>query len=144
MERRLNSQPRLLGLDYGTKRVGLAMADPLRLFAQAVGTFSPGEVLDRIRSVEKGEGVELIVIGWPLTLEGEAAEATERVQKFIDRLQNAFPRIIVEKVDERFSSKRAGETLIEAGVRKKARREKGRIDAAAAALILQDYLDGIS
>lgn len=141
MERRLVSQPRILGVDYGTRRVGLAMADPLGLFAHPVGTFTPEETIKQIRAIDAEDGVSCLVVGWPLTLEGREAEAAVRVQTYIDRLNKVFPHIPIEKMDERFSSRRASEALVEAGVRKKARRQKGRIDSAAAALILQDYLD---
>ena len=141
MERQSDSNARIVGIDYGTKRVGLAMADPLRLFAQPIGTYSPSRAIDELRSIHNNEGISQIVIGWPLTLEGDEAKATERVQIYINRLANVFPRMHIEKLDERYSSKRASEALVEAGVSKKKRRQKGRLDAAAAALILQDYLD---
>ena len=132
---------RIVGLDFGTKRVGLALADPLRMFARPAGTFTPKAAIERLKSIDAEEGIACLVVGWPLTPDGREAEATTRVQAYIDRIRRALPHLHIEKVDERFSSRRAGRMLVQAGVRKKARREKARIDAAAAALILQDYLD---
>jgi putative holliday junction resolvase len=137
----LQNPPRLVAVDPGTKRVGLAVADPLRLFAQPLGTYSPDEAVEVLRRLHREEGLEAIIVGWPLTLEGEEGEATERVRPYLNRLRNAFPGVSVIEWDERFSSQRAGEALVEAGVPKKARRAKGRVDRAAAALILQEYLD---
>lgn len=135
------SQPRIIGIDFGTKRVGLAMTDPLGMFAQPVGTYSPSHAIDRLRDIERDEGISLIIMGWPLTLDGEETKVTEQVQMYINRIAKVFPRVKIEKFDERYSSRRASAALVDAGVGKKARRQKGRLDAAAAALILQDYLD---
>jgi putative Holliday junction resolvase len=131
-------------VDYGTRRVGLAVTDPLRLFAQPLGTFSPEEAVVQLRVLHAREGLEAVVVGWPLTEAGEEGIATRRVTPFLGRLRNALPGVAVVTQDERFTSRRAAEALVEAGVRKQARRtakRRGRLDAAAAALILQDYLD---
>ncbi len=136
--------PRLVAVDYGTKRVGLALADPLRMFARPHGAFSPGAAVEELRRIHAEEGIETIVVGWPLTLEGEEGAATERVQQYINRLRNALPAgIRIVKRDERLTSEMAKDALREAGARRTGRYEedRGRVDAAAAALILQDYLD---
>ena len=133
--------PRLVAVDPGTKRVGLAVADPMRLFARPYGTFSPDEAVDALRALHAGEGVETVVVGWPLTPEGEEGEATRRVQPFIGRLRRTLPDVQIVKWDERFTSEMAKEAIREAGTARKARRDRGRIDAAAAAILLQDYLD---
>ena len=135
---------RIVGVDYGKKRVGIALADPLRIFAQPYGTFSPAEAVAALQRLEAEEGIERIVVGWPLTPEGEAGEATRFVQPFINRLRKALPGVAFTKQDERFTSERAKKAIRAAGVKRKARRDKARVDAAAAALILQDYLDGFS
>lgn len=135
---------RVIGIDYGKKRVGIAKSDPFRLFAIPVGTFTPRESIEMVRTLYKEEGISEIVIGWPLTLEGEEGKATERVQAFINRIKKVFPAIPILKVDERYTSKRAVRALVEANVKKKARREKERIDSTAAAIILQDYLEEMS
>ena len=137
----MTSEPRVVAVDYGTKRVGLATADPLRLFAQPHGTFTPDGAVEALRAMRAEEGLEAVVVGWPLTLEGEEGEATERVQAFVNRLRRALPDVRLVKWDERFTSEMAKEAIRAAGTARKARRERGRIDAAAAAIILQDYLD---
>ncbi len=130
-------------MDYGARRVGLAVADPLRLFAQPLGAFSPGEALDRLRALHTAEGLEAVVVGWPLLEDGTEGRAVERVRPYVRRLERAEPGVPVVPLDERYSSVRAAEVLHAAGHARKARRDKGRVDAAAAALILQDYLDGL-
>lgn len=137
MERR----PRILAIDYGTKRVGVAISDPLKLFAQPVDTCTPGNVLDRVAVIDEQLGIETIVVGWPLLPDGDETTAKAMVQPFIDRLQRRFRQVEIVKWDERFSSERAKEALYEAGVSRKARRSKDRVNAAAAAVILQEYLD---
>lgn len=136
--------PRLVAVDYGTKRVGLALADPLRMFARPHGTFSPPVAVEELKRIHAEEGIETIVVGWPLTLEGEEGIATERVQQYINRLRNALPAGIgIVKRDERLTSEMAKDALRAAGARRTGRvdEDRGRVDAAAAALILQDYLD---
>lgn len=134
--------PRLVGVDYGKRRVGIAVADPLRLFAQPFGTFSQDDAVAALRRLQDEEGIETIVVGWPLTPEGEEGAATQFVQPFINRLRNALRGVEIIKWDERYSSQRARNAILKAGARRKARRDKARVDAAAAALILQEYLDG--
>ncbi len=139
----MDKTPRIVGIDYGTKRVGVAVSDPLKLFAQPVQTCAPREVLDRLGIIEDQLGVEIIVVGWPLFLDGDESTATAMVQPFIDRLRRRFPEVEIVKWDERFSSERAKKALYEAGVSRKARRSKDRVNAAAAAVILQEYLDNL-
>jgi putative Holliday junction resolvase len=137
----LEDPSRIVGVDVGTKRVGLATSDPLRLFAQAEGTHSPDEALDALRRFEEETGIDTVVVGWPLTEEGEEGEATQMVQSFVDRLREVLGDVPVVRRDERYSSERAKDLLRRAGVSQPGRYDKGRVDAAAAAVILQDYLD---
>lgn len=111
------------------------------MFAQPLGTFSQDEAVAQLMRVLAQDGLETVVVGWPLTEDGQEGKATRRVEPYFGRLRNALPGVTVVKHDERFSSRRASAVLVASGVKKKARREKGRLDAAAAALILQDYLD---
>jgi putative holliday junction resolvase len=139
-------QPRIAAVDFGPRHVGLAVTDPLRLFAQPLGTFPPDEAVAQLRALHAREGLEAVVVGWPLTEVGEEGIATRRVAPFVGRLRNALPGVAVVTQDERHTTRRAAEALMEAGVRKKARYEakrRGRLDAAAAAVILQDYLDEV-
>ena len=133
--------PRLVGVDYGSKRVGLALADPLRWFARPLGTYAPGEALGVLARLDAEAGIEAVVVGWPLLDDGTEGRAVDRVRPFIGRLKKAVPGVRVEVQDERDSSRRAMEGLVEAGARRGRRREKGALDAAAACVILQDWLD---
>ena len=133
--------PRLVGVDYGSRRVGIALADPLRLFARPHGTFTPGEALAELARLDAEAGIEAVVVGWPLLDDGTEGRAVGRVRPFVGRLRKALPGVRVEVQDERDSSQRAMRGLVEAGVRKGRRREKGTLDAAAACVILQDWLD---
>lgn len=133
--------PRIVAVDPGSRRVGLALADPLRLFAQPWGTFPPDRALEALRRLHAEEGIAAIVLGWPLEPDGTEGPAVARVRPFYNRLRRTFPRVAIVPWDERGSSRRAAEVLRAAGVRKKERAAKGRLDRAAAAVILQEYLD---
>lgn len=133
---------RIVGVDFGTKRVGLAVADPLRMFAQPHGAFDAKGAVDALKEIEARDDLAVIVVGWPLLPSGEEGKATERVQQYINRLRNAFPGVEVVTRDERYTSEMAKDVIREVGIRRSGRPDKGRVDAAAAAIILQDYLDG--
>lgn len=137
----LTGPTRLVGVDVGTKRVGLATSDPLRLFAQPHGTYAPDEALDELVRLAEDDGIDAIVVGWPLTEEGEEEEAVEMVRAFVERIEKVLPDVSVVRCDERFTSERAKDLLRRAGVSQPGRYDKGRVDAAAAAVILQDHLD---
>lgn len=136
------ARPRVAAVDYGARRVGLAVTDPLGLFAQPVGTFAPGEALDRLAALHAdGGGLAAVVVGWPLDAAGQEGASVDRVRPFVGRLRARLPGVAVEVQDERDSSRRAVEALVAAGVPRGARREKSRIDAAAAVVILTDWLE---
>jgi putative Holliday junction resolvase len=137
----LEGAPRVVGIDVGTKRVGVAVSDPLRLFAQVEGTYPPEEAVEVLRSLKEEQGLDRVVVGWPLTEAGEEGEATEMVEAFVEQLKEALGPVDVVRRDERFTSKMAKDLLRRAGVSQPGRYDKGRVDAAAAAVILQDYLD---
>ncbi|MBT8398986.1 MAG: Holliday junction resolvase RuvX [Rhodothermia bacterium] len=132
---------RCVGVDYGTKRVGIAVSDPLWMFAQPHGTFSPPDALNELRTIEAQDGVAVAVVGWPLLPDGSEGRATEIVSSFIRRLKKAIPTIAIVKWDERYTSEVARDRIREAGPRSRWKGTKGRLDAAAAAIILQEYLD---
>ena len=137
----LSGPARRVGVDVGTKRVGLAVSDPLQLFAQPHGTYSPDEALDELARLAEGEGIDRVVVGWPLTEDGGEDEATEMVRAFVDRIEETLADPTIARSDERYTSERAKELLRRAGVSQPGRYDKGRVDAAAAAVILQDHLD---
>ena len=133
---------RVLGVDYGRRRVGIAVSDPLGVIARAVGVLerTPSLASEICRlAAELGAGS--VVVGMPLTLRGEKGGMAMEVEAFVAELERTCG-LPVTTVDERFTSSTAVDTMIEMGVPKKKRREKGRVDAMAAALILQDFLDG--
>lgn len=133
---------RILGVDVGSKRVGLARTDLLRTNANPFGTFSPDESIKEIERQVNSEGpVKAIVVGWPLTPQGDPTDATELVEHYINTLKKKFRDIKIYKMDERYTSRQAQKLMVEAGVPKMKRRRKGRVDQAAAALILQQFLE---
>lgn len=130
-----------MAVDFGTKRVGVAIADPLRLFAQPVGTFAPNEALDVLFRVHQEDGVDVIVVGWPLETDGSLGKMTKRVGEYINRIRKRIPQAEIVRLDERNTSERAKE-LIRGGMRPSLRNTgRERIDTAAAGLLLQEYLD---
>jgi putative holliday junction resolvase len=135
-------EKRILALDYGSVRVGVAVSDPLHIIAQSVGACrNDATLFDELAAIVRQYDPGLIVVGMPFTLKGEKGKKAEEVDQFVERLKE---RIGIETVlwDERFTSKMAQRTLIDMGTRKKERKEnKGRVDAMAAALILQSFLD---
>ena len=136
-----SKKSRIVGVDVGMKRVGIAVADPLRLFAQTRGTYPPEEALEALREMSGEEGIDTIVVGWPLTEEGTAEDATEMVESYVERIREALGEIDVVREDERYTSEIAKDLLRRAGVSQPGRYDRGRVDAAAAAVILQGYLD---
>lgn len=126
----------------GSKRVGLARTDLLRINANSFGTFTPETSIKEIERQINHEGpVKAIVVGWPLTPQGKPTDATELVENYIRSLEKKFSDIKIYKMDERYTSRQAQQLLVKAGVPKKKRREKGRVDQAAAAVILQQFLE---
>lgn len=136
----MSQYARLIGIDVGTKNVGLARTDLLRTVANPIGTFTPSEALKELQELVNNEPVDKFIVGWPLTPKGDEGKATEMVNNYINRLRNHFPDIEIVKIDERYTSKEAVEAMVEAGVPKMKRRETERINRAAAAIILQKYL----
>ncbi len=136
----LRSAPRIVGVDYGSKRTGLAIADPLGLFARPLGTFAPGLATAELVKLDTREGVATIALGWPLEPDGAEGSAVERVRSFEGRLKKALPHVSIVRIDERYSSAHASTRLHEAGASRRVRRDKGLVDAAAACVILEDYL----
>lgn len=132
---------RIVGVDFGTKRVGLAKSDPLGLFAQPVGTYPPTEALDVIEGIETEDGVSAVVIGWPLEEDGSHGKMIQLVKEYVNRIRKRLPGVEIVRRDERHSSERAKE-LIRSSERPSMRNTgRGRIDTAAAGILLQEYLD---
>jgi putative Holliday junction resolvase len=137
-----SSPTRVLGIDYGSQRIGLALSDPLGIIAQSYDTLAnTAEVSRRIAQLVVELEVNLVVVGMPYNLKGERGQKAREVEDFVERLRREMTVDIVTW-DERFTSRMANATMMQMGTRKKERRaNKGRIDAMAAALMLQSYLD---
>lgn len=134
---------RILAIDYGRKRVGLAVTDPLRIIATALTTVESHKVLDFITQYCAENQVDLIVIGMPLQMNGEASESQRYILPFVERMRAALPGMQIEYADERFTSKLAFQTMLDTGVKKMARRDKATVDRISATIILQDYMSSL-
>jgi putative Holliday junction resolvase len=130
-----------MAIDYGRKRVGLAVTDPLQLIATRLGTVPAHEIWTFLTQYFRKENVEKVVVGYPLQMNNQPSEAVEYINPFLKRFQKDFPGMPLEQVDERFTSKMAFQTMIDAGVKKKDRQNKETIDAVSATIILQSYLE---
>lgn len=131
---------RILSIDYGKKRTGLAVTDPLQLIAGGLATVSTSELFDYLQGYIAREQVERIVIGEPRQPNGQPSENLPRVQQFVNRWRKAVPQIPIEFYDERFTSVLAHRAMLDGGLRKKARQDKALVDEISATIILEDYL----
>ena len=132
--------PRILAIDYGLKRTGLAVTDPLKIIATGLTTVESKQLVIFLKNYFSKEEVELIIIGEPKNLDDSDTHATSLVRKIITELQKNFPSIPIKTVDERFTSKMASRAMIEMGLKKKQRQNKALVDEIAATIMLQDYL----
>ncbi|MEY3059825.1 MAG: hypothetical protein RL000_1177 [Bacteroidota bacterium] len=131
---------RILAIDYGKKRTGLAVTDPLKIIANGLTTINTQELFDYLKDYIAKEEVEKIIIGLPYQLDGSPTDATPSVLHCIRRLKNSFPNIPIVPVDEQFSSKMASRAMIDMGMKKKDRQKKELIDQIAATILLQEYM----
>ena len=129
-----------MAIDYGLRRVGIAVTDPSKIISSPLETIDSERILDFLSEYQKNEALEKIVVGWPTDLRGKNTDATAMVERFINTLKSKFPSISIEKWDERFTSKMAKKVIIAGGVKKQKRRDKKLIDKISASLILQSYL----
>ncbi|HEY4935848.1 MAG TPA: Holliday junction resolvase RuvX [Puia sp.] len=131
---------RIIAIDYGLKRTGIAVTDPLKIIASALTTIESARIFTFLDEYLKKETVELILIGDPRNLDDSPTDLTEDVQRIIGILKRKFPEIPVITVDERYSSVMASRALVDMGMKKRKRREKGLVDQVAATMMLQEYL----
>ena len=131
---------RILSIDYGKKRTGIAVTDPLQIIAGGLATVSTSELFDYLQAYIAREQVEMIVIGEPRQPNGEPSENLARVQQFVNRWRKAVPQIPIQFYDERFTSVLAHQAMLDGGLKKKARQNKGLVDEISATIILEDYL----
>ena len=132
--------PRIIGIDYGLRRTGIATTDPLKIIASPLTTIETNTLLDFLKDYCEKEAVEAIVVGLPLKEDGTPGDILPQIETFVLLLKQTFPNILIEMFDERYSSRIAYSKMLEIGLKKSDRRDKGRIDRIAAAVILEDYL----
>ncbi|WP_447641471.1 MULTISPECIES: Holliday junction resolvase RuvX [Chitinophagaceae] len=134
---------RIMAIDYGGKRTGLAVTDPLQIIANALTTVETKTLFPFLKDYFSREQVEKVIVGEPVNWDETDTHATPIVRKFIERFKKEFPNITIEGVDERYTSKMAVRAMIDMGMKKKDRRVKGNIDQIAATIILQEYMERI-
>ena len=132
---------RLLGIDFGRKRTGLAVSDPLGIFASPLETVQSAKLIDYIKNYAQTERIIRFVVGYPRNLDGRPSEAAADVDIFLKQLAKAFPEIPVSLEDERFTSVLAHRAMIDGGMKASQRRDKASVDKISAAIILQSYMD---
>lgn len=134
---------RILAIDYGRKRTGIAVSDPLQIIANSLGTVSTHELLDFLVNYFAKEQVSTIVVGYPKQMNNLPSEAVNYINPFIRKLRKIWPDKELVLMDERFTSKMAVQAMIDGGIKKSKRRDKALVDAVSATIILQSYMDSI-
>ena len=132
---------RIIGIDYGRKRVGVAVSDPLGIFASELETVQSAMLIEYLKKYSENEKVVLFVVGYPINMDGRPSEAAKDIDIFLKHLAKAFPDIPVQLEDERFTSVLAHRAMIDGGMKKQDRMKKESVDKISAAIILQSYLD---
>ena len=134
---------RILAIDFGTKRCGIAITDELRMIASGLTTVETADLMRFLHDYCKDEKVGLIVVGQPLQKDGTPSDVEVNILEFIEKLREEMPEMPIDRTDERFSSKLAVQAMIDSGLKKKKRRNKALIDGISATIILQDYMKNI-
>lgn len=134
---------RILAIDYGSKRVGLAVTDPLQIIATGLTTIHSKDLITYLENYLKKEQVDCIVVGEPKTLSNEASDSARYIEPFVTHLSRKFPNIKIARIDERFTSALAQQAMLMGGLKKKDRANKETVDMVSATIILQDYLASI-
>ena len=132
---------RILAFDYGTKRIGIAVTDPLQIIATGLDTIHPKDIIDYLKKYLISEQVELFVVGEPKQMNGSPSQSAPQIKGFITILKKHFPEIPIEQIDERFTSKMASAVVAQSGLKKSDRQNKERLDTISATIILQTYLE---
>lgn len=132
---------RIMGLDVGQKRIGLAVTDPLRIICTGLDTVPVAEIFSYLHKYCEKEMVDIFVVGAPLQMNNMPSEAVKYSEPFVKKLRKEFPGIPVKRIDERFTSKMAKQTIRDGGIRKMARRDKAMVDKISAVIMLQSYID---
>ncbi len=132
--------PRILAIDYGQKRTGIAITDEMQIIASGLTTIASETSIAFLKDYFAKEKVEKVLIGEPKQMNGEPSQSTDIIEKFVTQFKNNFPDMAIERVDERFTSKMAFQTMIDSGLKKKQRQNKALVDEISATIMLQDYL----
>ena len=133
--------PRILAIDYGQKRTGIAVTDEMKIIASGLTTVPSETAVDFLKDYFAKEKVEKVLIGEPKQMDNTPSQSTGIIEKFVEHFQKTFPEMPLERVDERFTSKMAFQSMIDSGLKKKQRQNKALIDEIAATIMLQDYLN---
>lgn len=134
---------RLLAIDYGKKRTGIAVSDSLQIIANGLTTVETARIFDFLKSYFEKESVEKVIVGLPKQMNNEASENLPRVEQFVQKLKKLYPHLPVEFYDERFTSKMAHQTMLAGGLKKKDRQNKALVDEISATIILQGFMESI-
>jgi putative Holliday junction resolvase len=134
---------RILAIDYGGKRTGIAVTDPMQIIATGLETIPSHELIPYLKKYMEQEQVELILIGMPVNLNDTETDGTAGAKNAIGRIQKAFPNMPIKEVDERYTSKMAKQAMLDMGMKKKDRQVKGNVDVIAATIILQEYMGSL-
>ena len=129
-----------VGIDYGTKRVGISISDSSQIIATSLCTIDNKNIFSFLKDLLEKEEVDTIVIGEAKNLDNTETNSTKQIYKFIEKLKNQFPKVLIKTIDERFTSKIAFQSIIDSGIKKRKRQNKSLIDKVSATIILQDYL----
>jgi putative Holliday junction resolvase len=132
---------RIVAIDFGTKRSGIAVTDPMKIIASGLCTVPTSELMDYLKNYIKNESVECIVFGLPKQMNNQDSQSEVHIKEFVTTLQKEMPSMKIERQDERFTSKMAFDTMIASGLKKEKRKDKALIDEISATIILQDYLN---
>jgi putative Holliday junction resolvase len=135
---------RILAIDYGQKRVGIAVTDESRIIANGLTTVHVKDVIAFLKEYIEKENVDCIVVGEPRDMKNRASDASRFIEPFVKHLKKQFPEIVVERMDERFTSRMAFQTMIDAGLKRKSRQNKELVDTISATLILQSYMESLA
>ena len=132
---------RIMAFDYGTKRIGIAVTDPLQIIATGLDTIHPKDIVDYLKKYIAANPVERFVVGEPTQMDGTESQSAQHVRGFVTILKKSFPDIPIEMLDERFTSKMASAVIAQSGMKKKNRQNKELVDTISATIILQSYMD---
>jgi putative holliday junction resolvase len=133
--------PRIIAIDFGQKRTGIAVTDEMQIIASGLTTINSAEIFEFLKNYFLSEKVEKIIVGEPKQMNGTPSESASIIEKFVEKFKTLFPEMPVESVDERFTSKMAFQSMIDGGLSKKKRQNKALIDEIAATILLQSYLE---